>query len=327
MIKRAAGFLTSHQGHGWTFVGVAFLAWFFLGGVRDTFGVFIRPWADSFGWSVAAISLASSIHMVVNGLAGPLLGSLVDRFGSKPVFLGLVVLMAAGSMGVAAVHELWQLYLLYGVTLGLASNLTPVTSPLVARWFQKRRGLAFSLVPAGNHVGLAVLAPVAMRMSQSAEWRVVWLLMGMATLILVPIVLLLVKAPKSPPQPASQGRSDATTLGATPTGATLGQAIRSRTFWLLAAGFFVCGYTARMFWTLLVPIALEGGMTSGQVAALASVSGLIAVPGLLLFGTAADRVSRSGLLAANFATRVLAWGAMALYLVTGSVPLMFVGAI
>lgn len=324
---RLLRFVRSPKAYGWTFVGVAFVAWFFLGGVRDTFGVFIRTWADQFGWSVAAISGAMSVHMVANGVAGPVLGTLVDRLGTKPVFLGMVLLMAAGAMAMATVHSLWQIYLIFGVMLGLAANLVPVTGPLVAQWFPKRRGLAFSLVPAGNPVGLAVLGPVAVLLAGITGWRVVWLGMGMATLILVPIVLFLVRPAPRNNQVAAGGKGRAAPRGAGATqGASLQEAAGSSAFWLLAVGFFVCGYTARMFWTQLVPIAVEGGMTSGQIAALTSVVGFVAVPGLLLFGAAADRVSRSGLLAADFALRVVAFGLMALFLATGQASLMFLGA-
>ncbi len=313
--------LKSPKAYCWTFVGVAFLAWFFLGGIRDTFGVFIRPWADQYGWSVAAISGAMSVNMVVNGVAGPIIGALVDRFGTKPVLLGLVSLMAAGTLAVAAVHSLWQLYLIFGLMLGLAANLVPVTGPLVAQLFPKRRGLAFSLVPAGNPVGLAVLGPLAVLLAESVSWRVVWLVMGLATLVLIPIVLLVVRGGRS------GGRSGDVRQGqAPPSGSTMHEVLRSPAFWLLAVGFFVCGMTARLFFTQMVPIAREGGMRPGQVAALASIAGVAAVPGLLLFGTAADKVSRSGLLGVNFALRVIAYGSMALYLVTGRVPLMFFGA-
>ncbi len=303
--------------YGWVIVGVGFGVWFLSGGLRDAFSVFVRPWSDKFGWSVAAISLAVSIQLLVDAALAPVSGSLADRFGPRRVLVGLMLAMGVGALGIFTLNSVWQLYLYFGLFIGMAASLGPVTTILVAQWFEKRRGMGFSIVSMGSHVGTAALAPATVAIYGLWGWRAPWLVFGVMALVAVPAVFWLLR--RRPPTAASvlgRGRPPAA-------GATLGQACRTSSFWMIITGAVICGYTTRSFWLFVIPIGLEGGASTTQAALALSLAGIMNVPGLLATGFAVDRFSRQRWLAMLFLIRTIAFLGLVLYLQTGQLPLLF----
>jgi MFS family permease len=103
--------------------------------------VLINPLESELGWGRAAISAAVSIGLLLYGLSGPVAGWLMDRFGPRPLTLfGLSLIGLSTSLG-AAMTELWQLNLFWGVLSGLGTGIVaPVLGATVAnRWFVERR--------------------------------------------------------------------------------------------------------------------------------------------------------------------------------------------
>ncbi len=318
-----AGIQSSHSRYGWVILGVIFLILFIAVSSRGIVTMYVRPWSSEFGWSITAITLAMSIQLLFSGPGGILGGNLTDRFGPKNVLIGYLLLIVIGVLGIAAMNGLWQLYLFYGLFLGIGSMLHPVTTPLIARWFSKGRGLALGMVQEGDLLGMAVLAPFLLIINETSGWRTAWFGMGLATLVLViPMAWLFIK-----PVPAktSVGTKSANPV-TTPPGATLRQASHHRSFWMLMVTTLFCGVTARYFWLLIAPIALEGGMSPTQVGLTISIAGIMAVPGMLVFGFACDRISRPLLLSINFMLRCVAFIIMSLYIWNHQPLLMFIGA-
>lgn len=306
--------------YGWVIVGVGFTAWFISGGLRDAFSVFVRPWSETFGWSVAAISLAVSIHLLVDAALAPVSGGLADRYGPRRVLVLLLLAMAVGAMGIATVNSLWQLYLFFGLFIGIAASLGPVTTLLVAQWFQKRRGLGFSIVSMGSHVGTAALAPATVAVYGLWGWRAPWLVLGLMTLAVIPAIFWLLRR-RPPATTSAPGR------GRLPlAGATLGQAWRTPSLWMIMTGAVICGYTTRSFWLFVVPIGLEGGASTVQAALALGLAGIMNVPGLLATGLAVDRFSRQRWLAMLFVLRALAFLGLVLFLHTRQLPVLFLAA-
>lgn len=305
--------------YGWVVVGVGFTAWFFGGGLRDAFSVFVRPWADYFGWGIASISLAMTIELLVDAGLAPVGGSLADRFGARRVLAVFMLAMAIGALGIATMNSRWQLYLFFGVFIGMAASLGPITTLLVAQWFTQRRGMAFSLVSMGSHLGTATLAPLTVALFALGGWRLPWVVYGIMALALVPLAYWLLR--RRPPAASSPGRGHARLAGA-----TLAQAWRTPAIWMILTGAIICGYTTRSFWMFVVPIGLEGGTSTGQAALALSLAGLMNVPGLFVTGLAVDRFSKQKWLAMLFALRAVAFLGLALFLRTDSVLTLFLFA-
>ena len=314
---------SSHSHYRWVILGVIFLILFLAVSSRGIVTMYVRPWSIEFGWSITAITLAMSIQLIFSGPGGILGGSLTDRFGPKYVLMAYLLLIVIGIFGIAAMNGLWQLYLFYGLFLGIGSMLHPVTTPLIARWFSKGRGLALGMVQEGDLLGMAVLAPFLLMINETSGWRTAWLGMGLVTLVVVlPSTWIFIK----PLQARTSTGAKTTNPVMKQQGATFSQASKSRSFWMLMVSTLFCGVTARYFWLLIAPIALEGGMSQTQVGLTISIAGIMAVPGMLVFGFACDRISRPMLLSINFMARCVAFIIMAFYIWTHEPVLMFIGA-
>src|SRR5207248_10371750 len=127
--------------------GCALLA---AGGIRSAPGVLIVPLEHDFGWSRAEISLAVGISLLLFGLCGPFAAALMARFGVRRVLIGALLLIATGVGLTTVMRTSWQLYLLWGLVVGLGSGaMASVLAAVVAnRWFVARRGLVTGILTA-----------------------------------------------------------------------------------------------------------------------------------------------------------------------------------
>lgn len=286
----------------WVILAGCFLAWFMVGGVQ-TFTLFIAPWSKEFGWSLTAMSLAASLQLAVNGFFGPFGGKLADRFGTKRILLCYLSILGLGALAVSRMTSLWQLLLIQGFMFGATSGLSPVVSPLLANWFVRHRGLAFAVAPAGHHLGRGGFAPVVVGLIALAGWRAPWMLMGgLMLLVLVPLVLLTFRdIPQDPPAgPSSAARRS----GAARTeGARIAEAVRTSPFWLVFAGFFICGSTAQPITIHMAPLTMEGGLGQAEAAAALAIFGVSALLGLLTSGAATESIGGRGTLATYYLAR------------------------
>src|SRR3989442_2196255 len=120
----------------------------------STFGVFLPVLSEAFGWSRGAVSVVLSISLVVGGVAAFPVGRIADRRGPRAVLATTVAIGAVGFVLSARIDALWQLYLSYGVLVGVGmSSIYVLTAATVARWFEARRGLALAIVLSGFNLG------------------------------------------------------------------------------------------------------------------------------------------------------------------------------
>ena len=108
--------------YAWVVAAVTFVALMGAAGFRATPSVLIVPLQHEFGWNRAVISVAVSINLVLFGLTGPFAAALMDRFGLRAVTLGALVTVATGALLTTFMNAPWQLYLLWGVVVGLGTG-------------------------------------------------------------------------------------------------------------------------------------------------------------------------------------------------------------
>jgi MFS family permease len=118
--------------YGWFIVALSFLANLTAAGIRSAPSVLIHPFEAEFGWSRTAIASAASLNLLLLGLFAPLGGWLIDRLGARRVILGCLSTIVAGLIGTVFVQELWQLIILWGVVLGIATGVTPPLGASIA---------------------------------------------------------------------------------------------------------------------------------------------------------------------------------------------------
>ena len=166
--------------------------------VRQSFGVFIDPLVDQFGWSRGDISLAYSVSFVGAVAASLGLGSLTERIGPRRMVLLGIAGISTGLMLTATITTLWQLYLYYGLVFGGTGFLLNVVIPVaITRWFSKGMGVALGLQWASLGVG-GIVGPVAFRwFITNMGWRTTFFVAG---LVLGAIMLLALFFFRSRPQ-------------------------------------------------------------------------------------------------------------------------------
>lgn len=309
----------------WLILAGVFLAWFMVGGVQ-TYTLFIAPWSKEFGWSLTAMSLAASVQYMVNGLFGPVGGRLADQFGTKRVFLGYLLILGLGALAVSRMTSVWHLVLIQGVMFGVASGLSPVYSPLLARWFPRHRGMAFAIAPSGHHLGRGAFAPIVVSLMAVAGWRAPWVLIGgLILLILIPFVLVLFHD-YPPDEPSGRDSGARRSAGALSEGAGVLEASRTSPFWLIFAGFLVCGSTAQPITVHLAPLAMEGGLGQAETAAALGIFGISALLGLLTSGAATERIGGRSTLATYYLARAAGFLVLQSFLKSGHPWLLYLAS-
>lgn len=248
-----------------------------------TFGIFLKPLAEEFAWSREAVSAAFGFAAMSVAVASPLLGHLFDRVRPLRVIVPCVAIFgcAFASLALLTPH-LWHLYAVF-VVLGIVGNGTAqmAYSRAVSSWFERRRGVAFSLVMSGGAVGAMVWPPLAQALVQYVGWRGAALVLG-ATVLLVglPTVIAFVRQ-----------RSSATggvhhTMSA---GASVGEGLQSRVFWILVVVLFIVSIAQNGAITHLSALLTDRGVSAAGAAVALSALGGASLTGRLITGWLLDR--------------------------------------
>jgi len=200
--------------YAWIVAAVTFIALMGAAGFRATPGVLIVPLQNEFGWNRAVISIAVSINLILFGLTGPFAAALMDRFGIRAVTVGALLTVAAGALLTTIMTSPWQLYLLWGVVVGLGTGcMASVLAATVAgRWFVHRRGLVLGALTAAGATGQLIFLPALGWMAQNLGWRVAAVTVGLAALVVVPLVAIFLRNRPSDLGLRAYGATEADTM-------------------------------------------------------------------------------------------------------------------
>ncbi|MDA0302386.1 MAG: MFS transporter [Chloroflexi bacterium] len=258
------------------------------------FGILIAPMGAELGWTRSEIVIAITISALIGGLLAAPLGPLVDRTG--PRVLMTVSLAVAGTMLIALsfVQEHWQYYVVWAV-FGLASpgfvNLGPAVA--LANWFVRRRALAFMLFTFGSATAGIFLTRIAAWLEPQYGWRFVWVVMGVAVWMLVPLTWAAVRRrpedvgllPDGDTEPPAADEPTATPpVASTEPQWTAREALRTPTFWLLTLGFTLVGAPGSSIFVHMAPYVVSKGHTLAAGAAVASWYGIGVLGGRPVYG-------------------------------------------
>ncbi|MEO6780841.1 MAG: MFS transporter, partial [Bradyrhizobium sp.] len=165
--------------YGWFVVASAFAVTFIGFGSAYTFSAFLDPLQRDFGASRGSVSLVFSLAGFLYFGLGIVSGPLADRFGSRRLAVAGMILMAIGLVAASAARSLLQVYVAYGLGVGLGVGCAYVPAiGAVQRWFVRRRGFASGLAVSGIGVGTLAMPPLASLLIQSFGWRGAYLGLG-----------------------------------------------------------------------------------------------------------------------------------------------------
>lgn len=254
--------------------------------MQFTLGTVLPPITRAFGWTRGEVSSSIVIGLWMSGLATPLVGRLVDRFGIRAVALPALALFSLSTASVALVPNsllaFTALYVLMGLTGSGQSPL--VYAKAISVRFDEQRGLALGIAMAGVGLGAALVPQYVQALITHYGWRTAYAGLGALTLALAfPAIALVVGRPHS--------EAVSFHVAAPPvTGLTAGEAARTSRFWILAAGFLLVATTANGVVTHLVPLLTDRGFSVARATGLLSLAGLALIAGRMLSGFLLDRV-------------------------------------
>lgn len=280
--------------YGYVIVVAAFFVLIVTHGTQYSFGVFLKPLAQEFGWTREMTSGAYSLEVFLMGLLSIVSGRLTDRFGPRVVISVCGLFLGLGYLLTSRVDSLWQLYLLYGglIAIGMSGSFVP-TASTVARWFVKRRGLMTGIIALGIGLGTMIMPPVATNLSINFGWRVSYTVVGIIALaLIIPAAQLF----KSDPSKMGQFPDGATGTGggaSTPRneGLTFREALRTRQLWLFFGAYVCFGFAIHTVLVHTVAHATDIGVSPTVAARLMTTIGGTSLIGRLGLGAVADRSS------------------------------------
>ena len=288
-------------------------------GTRQSMGLFLGNLNTATGLGLGSISLAFAFGQLWWGITQPFAGAMADKVGAGRVLLVGVSLVALGTFITPLMTTTAGLIFAIGVlSAGGAGMAGPaVLMATTARMIPPaKRGLATGIVNAGGSIGQFVMAPIAGMLLVGLGWVSAMQLLGLLVLLALPAAWVLRGGPAAP----AAGAPAAAPIS---TRQAIGTALRDRSFQLLAAGFFVCGFHVAFLATHLPGVIASCGLPVQYGAWSLAVLGLFNVIGSLGIGWAVGRWRMKSLLSLVYATRALAVLAFLLAPKTGVVMLMF----
>jgi len=265
-------------------------------GIRHAFGLFLSPMSAELGWGREVFAFAIALQNLMWGLTQPFAGALADRFGARPTLLTGAVLYTAGLVLMGVADSPWLLSVSTGVLVGIGlsgvsySVIFGVLGRAVA---PEQRSVAMGIAAAVGSFGQFAMLPGTLGLMQWFGWAGALLALGVIAALMLPLAGMI----RDRPAPA-QGLEQ--TLGA-----ALREALSHRGFWLLAWGFFVCGFQV-IFISVHLPAYLID-QTLPVVAGTTALAlvGLFNVLGSYAAGWIGGRWSKPRLLSAIYLLRAL----------------------
>jgi MFS family permease len=296
---------------GYNIVASGFITQAVCIGAMFSYGIFFKELEVAFGWSRALLSGASSVAFLTMGLGAILAGTLNDRIGPRIILTLSGAFLGLGFMLMSQLSRPWQLYLLYGVFVGIGfSTHDVVTLSTVARWFVKRRGMMSGLVKVGTGGGQLIVPLIAAGSIAQFGWRHSFLLIGIFSLAgLVAAAQLMQRDPTDsgllpdgllPKDGDNKPTRKSSNL-------TLGQAIRTLPFWNLCLAEFILFCCLLTTTVHIVPHGRDIGLEPATAAAVLSVIGGVSMLGRIIMGTANDRIGGKRSLIISFTILISAF--------------------
>ena len=251
-----------------------------------SFGVLIKPIAESLHWSRADVTAGLAISGFTSAFSSPILGRFMDSFGVKPVTLCCVVLFGASVAAVGLVPPTQTSFLLlYAVMGAFSSGIAPLPyAKSLSAAFDARRGLALGVAIGGVGIGVAVVPQYVLYLVEHYGWQGAYVGLGLLHIaIAFPAVALLVREPA----PRSQRGAD---WAASLPGMTLRQAMLTPAFWFITFAFILSSAALVGATTHIVPILTDAGISPGLATSALSVSGIALIVGRVASGWLADKV-------------------------------------
>lgn len=293
-------------------------------GIRQSFGIFMMPISEHFQTGREFFSFAIALQNLLFGVFQPFVGMAADRFGAKRIIIMGAIAYGVGLYLTSIAVEPSMLYLSLGVLVGLGLSATSYVIVLgaVAKVVPAEHAAkAFGLTTAAGSFGMFAMIPGAQTLLSELGWQ--GALQGFAILCSTMIAFaLFMRSPKPSDNAVVQTAEQQQTLKQ-----ALKEAFSHKGYWLIHAGFFVCGFHV-MFIATHLPSYLADKNLSAQTAAMTlAYVGIFNIFGSYFWGVMGDKYSKRHVMSALYLMRTVVIGAFVTLPVTEHTAAIFGGAI
>ena len=291
-------------------------------------GLYVTPLEEEFGWSRTLLQTGISVSLLVSGLASPLAGKMVDRYGPRRSIIWGTVFTCGSYILLATTSSLIEWYLYFAINSFFRGFMFYIPfQVLISRWFDRKRGRAVGIMAMGFSLGV-VLVPVMQRIIDNVGWN--WSFLFAAALLaasFLPIGLFIVRDHPSEKGLEVDGapRSAGAPSGpAVMSGLNVSQAIRTPNFWIIAFAFMT--FFFGMFgWMVNGPPVYESyGISRETISNLVLVQGLSGIISRPTFGLLAERIPSIELASVGLAA-IMAIGMVILLILHGPALYLAIG--
>jgi len=283
--------------YGWWIVLSCFLMNLYVGGiVFFSFTAFFEPIQREFGWSYGQVSLASSLRGLEMGVFAPIVGFLVDRFGSRKLLFGGSIVIGLGLLTLSLTRSLAMFYMSFLlIALGAGGCTSVVTMTAVANWFQNNIGLALGITASGFGAS-GLIIPIIVGLIDRFGWRLTLIILGLGMWAIgAPLSALIRDRHHSPQEENGRGEFQDSIAEVSPR-----EAMKSKPFLLLNAAETVRMMAVTAVVVHLMPYLGSVGFQRSTGGVVAASLPLVSILGRFGFGWLADRFDKRYVLAFTF---------------------------
>ena len=280
---------------GWLMLGASLILALSLG-IRHGFGLFLPPMSAEFGWGREVFAFAIALQNLIWGLTQPFTGALADRFGAKRTVIvgGILYAIGLGCMGLADSPLSLSLSAGLLIGIGLSGTSFSVILGAVGRAVpMEKRSMAMGIAAAAGSFGQFAMLPGTLGLLSWLGWSLALMALGLLVALIVPLAAML----KDTPLPQTGEEQ------------TLGEALREACshsgFWLLALGFFVCGFQVVFIGVHLPAYLVDQHLPALVGTTVLALVGLFNIFGTYIAGWLGGRMSKPRLLSALYLARAV----------------------
>ncbi len=261
-------------------------------GIFVSYGVFFSSLHEEFGWSRATISGASSLAFFLVGCFAIVVGRLNDKLGPRKLMVASSCFLGLGFLLMSRLQTVWQLYLFYGIAVGIGiSSIDVISLSTTTRWFVRNRGMVTGMVKVGTGAGQLIIPLAASFLITNYGWRTAYVVIGITGMILLAMLGQLLR--KEPDQIVVPHLGKNQLLAQKPeaddNGFSFSQAIHTSQFWTLCIVNFSVVFCLLIILVHIVPFARDLHISSAKAAGVISTIGGVSMVGRFSTGIFIDR--------------------------------------
>jgi len=267
-----------------------------LGTAQYTFGLFILPLEETFGWSRTQVNGALTCG-VVSGLLSPYIGKLMDRVGAKWTMAGSITLVAIAFLLRSVMTELWHFYLFSVVMFAGTPGATMMPAGrLVNLWFPRIRGRMMGIVTAGNNFGSMIAIPIVAGLITMVGWRGAFVVMAIGLLGIAMLVVLVIRdgdddVEKEKHKRWSPGEPDAQDRSNVQEGFAASEAVRTPAFWFLVIGMTLQQFLRTSVSSQMVPHLQQVGFSPAAASGAMMLLAFFGTSSKIIFGRLSETIT------------------------------------